>query len=89
MENTIQAILQSAIPKECIFDAHAIINYLIHHHNDLYESSHKTEWTTAFYHSEISKKIATFEGTIITRQGESWSMHINNKFSQNKCWIKL
>lgn len=89
MKSTIQTIIQSKIPKECIFDAHTIINYLIQNHNDIYLSSYKSNWTTAYYHSEISKIIATFEDSILTRQGESWSRHINNQFSQNKCWKKL
>lgn len=89
MKNTIQTIIQSEIPKECIFDAHTIINYLIQNHNDIYLSSYKNNWTTAFYHSVISKTIATFEDIILKRLGECWSMNINNEFSQNKCWIKL
>ena len=89
MEHIIEKIIKSAIPKGCIFDAHAIINYLIQYHKQDYSSSKGSEWTTAFYHSEISKTIATFEGRIIERKGESWSMHVNNQFSQNKCWIKL
>ncbi len=89
MKNTIQTIIQSVIPKECVFDAHTIINYLIQYHNDVYLTSYKNDWTTAFYHSEISKTITTFEDSIIKRQGECWSRNITNKFSQNKCWIKL
>lgn len=89
MKNTIQTIIQSEIPKECIFDAHTIINYLIQNHNDIYLSSCNNKWTTAFYHSEISKTIATLEGSILKRLGESWSRNINSHFSQNKCWIKL
>ena len=89
MKSTIEIIIQSKIPKECIFDAHTIINYLMQNYNDIYLSSYKNGWTTAFYHSEISKTIATFEGNILKRQGESWSRNINYEFSQNKCWIKL
>jgi hypothetical protein len=89
MKSTIQTIIQSVIPKECVFDAHTIINYLIQYHNDIYLSSNNKDWTTAYYHSEISKKIATFEDSLLKRQGESWSKNINHKYSENKCWIKL
>jgi hypothetical protein len=88
METTIGRIIQSEIPKGRIFDAHALINYLIQNHKDLYLSS-KNNWTTAFYHSEISKTIANFEHVCIKRLGESWAMHVNNQFTPNKCWIKL
>ncbi|MBW4361226.1 hypothetical protein [Flavobacterium taihuense] len=89
MKNTIQTIIQSVIPNECVFDAHTIINYLIQNHNNIYLSSNKNNWTTEFYHSEISKTIATFEDSILKRLGESWSININKQFSQNKCRIKL
>lgn len=89
MKDTIQKIIQKAIPQDCVFDAHAIINFLIKNHNDIYSSTYEQGWTIAYYHSEISKLIATFEGGLLNRIGESWSQHINGEFSQNKCWIKL
>lgn len=89
MKSIIQTIIQRDIPKGSIFDAHTIIEFLIQNHSDIYLSTHQNNWTTEFYHSEISKTIATFEGSIIKRQGESWSRNIHNKFSQNVCWIKL
>lgn len=89
MKEIIQNVIQKAIPKNCVFDTHAIINFLIKNHNDVYLSNYKQGWTTAYYHSEISKLIATFEDEQLNRIGESWSQHINGEFSQNKCWIKL
>ena len=89
MESTIETIILSVIPKECVFDAHTIINYLIKYHDNIYQASYNKNWTVEYYHSEISKKIATFENSIIKRKGESWSKNINNNFSQNKCWTKL
>jgi hypothetical protein len=71
MKGTVQEIIQSVIPKECIFDAHTIINYLKEYHSDIYSSYFEDGWEVAFYHSEISKTIATFEGDIIKRLGES------------------
>ena len=89
MKNTIQNIIKSEIPKNCVFDAHTIIEYMIQNHSDIYLSSYQNNWKTDYYHSEISKIIATFEGDIIERQGESWSINIHKKFSPNVCWIKL
>ena len=89
MKDTIQTIIQSKIPNKSVFDAHTIINYLIQYHHDIYLSSYKNEWTTAYYHSEISKTIASFEDGVIEIIGECWSMNINNKFNQNKCWKKI
>ena len=88
MKNTIQTIIEKEIPKECIFDAHSIIEYLIQNHSDIYLSTYKNGWRTEFYHSEISKLIAEFENVIITRTGESWSINLHKKFSKNTCWIK-
>lgn len=89
MENTIQTIIQSKIPKGHIFDAHTIIEHLIQYDSDTYLSSYQNNWTTDFYHSKISKLIATFEGEIIERQGTSWSQNIHKNFSPNMCWIKI
>jgi len=89
MKNKIQFIIQHEIPKNCIFDAHSIIEYLLQNDSDIYLLSYKNGWETKFYHSEISKIIATFEEDIIKRQGESWSQNIHKKFSPNVCWIKL
>lgn len=87
MQNVIKSIINSEIPKGCVFDAHSIIEYLIQNHSDIYLSSFKTG-TTEYYHSEISKTIALFEGSIIKRIDDCLSLNIHKKFSQNKCWIK-
>lgn len=89
MENTIQTIIESKIPKGHILDAHTIIEYLIQNESDIYLSSYQNNWTTDFYHSEISKLIATFEGALVERQGISWSKNIHKKFTPNVCWLKI
>jgi len=89
MEKIIQSIIQTKIPKGCIFDAHSIIEYLIQNDSDVYLSNYKSGWKTDFYHSEISKSIATFEGSLLKRQGDSWSLNIHKRFSPNVCWLKL
>jgi len=89
MKDVIQNIIESKVPKGCIFDAHSIIEYLIQNDSNIYLSSYKNGWTTEFYHSEISKTIADFEEMMIKRVGESWSLNIHKKFTKNVCWIKL
>ena len=89
MKNHIQNIIVSVIPKGCIFDAHSIIEYLLQNHSDVYLSSFHNGWTTEYYHSEISKTIASFEGRIINRVGQCWSQNIHNKFTENVSWQKL
>lgn len=90
MKELIQSIIQEEIPKGYIFDAHTIIEYLIQKESDIYLSSYKKDWTTEFYHSEISKTIASFEKDgIIERVGKSWSLNIHKKFSENVCWKKM
>ncbi len=89
MRNTIQSIIQEQIPKGSVFDAHSIIDYLIQNQSDIYLSTHQNGWTTEFYHSEISKTIASFEETILKRVGECWSLNIHKRFTINVCWIKL
>ncbi|MBN2881736.1 hypothetical protein JXM83_06830 [Candidatus Woesearchaeota archaeon] len=72
-----------------MFDAHSIIEYLIQNQSDVYLSTHQNGWSTEYYHSEISKRIASFEGININRVGESWSLNIHKKFTPNICWVKL
>jgi hypothetical protein len=88
MEKTIEKIIREKIPEGCIFDAHSIINYLIQNESDTYLSSYKNNWTTKYYHSEISKQIASFENKTLERMKDSWSLNINNNFSRNACWVK-
>jgi hypothetical protein len=87
MKNLIQTIILRVIPKGCVFDAHSIIEYLLQNHSDIYLSSFQNGWTTEYYHSEISKTIASFEESLINRVGQSWSQNIHNKFTENVSWI--
>lgn len=89
MKNIIQTIIQSKIPKGCIFDTHSIIEYLIQSDSDTYLSSYKNNWTTEFYHSKISELIGTLDDKLIKRHGTSWSQNIHKKFTPNVCWIKI
>jgi len=89
MRNVIQSIIQDKISEGYIFDAHSIIEYIIQNQSDIYLLSYQNGWTTKFYHSEISKTIASFEGIIIKRVGKCWSLNIHKKFTKNVCWKKL
>jgi len=89
MSNMIESIIRREIQGGCVFDAHAIIEYIIQHDRDLYVQTNVRQWTTEFYHSDISKKIARFEDSLIESLGNSWSLNIRKRFSNNKCWRKL
>ena len=90
MREIVQSVIQNEIPKGCVFDAHSIIEYLLQNESDIYLLSYKKDWTTEFYHSEISKTIASFEKEgIIERVGKSWSLNIHKRFSDNVCWKKI
>lgn len=89
MKNTIQTIIQNEIPKGYIFDSHSIIDYIVQYCSDKYLDSYKQGWTTELYHGYIGKTIASFEGNLIERIGDSWSLNIHKKFSENVCWKKL
>gem|GEM_PF-3186625 len=89
MKEIILTIIQKAMPDSCLFDAHAVIDYLIKYHREAYESGRSVGETDAHYHSVISKEIATFEGTLLERMGDSWSKHVNGEFCLNKCWLKV
>lgn len=88
MKQVIKNIIESKIPKGFIFDAHSIIDYLIQNETETYLSFYENKWKTNYFHSEISKLIATFENTLIDRQGTSWSRNIHNNFTENVCWLK-
>lgn len=91
MEVFIRRIIESKIPKGCIFDAHTIIEYLIQNESDTYLSSHEKGWETKSYHSMISKTIDNFskgDNHHIKKVGNCWSMNIHKKFSKNTCWCK-
>jgi hypothetical protein len=88
MKDTIRSIIKTEIPEGAIFDAHSIIEYIIHYHSDIYLSSRKNGWDTKYYHSYISKTIADFEGDMVKKAGKIWSLNIHKEFSPNECWKK-
>jgi hypothetical protein len=87
MENIINGIV-AQIPSGVVFDTHAVIEYLLQDNSDDY-LSHYTGGSTAAYHGKIGQIIASFEGTLVTQIGKSWSMNIRKNFSECTCWRKI
>jgi hypothetical protein len=90
MHDAIAAILQN-IPRGCIFDTHAVIEYLVQKNSDVYLDSYRGG-TTESYHGLIGQAIAEFEAgpaALAAREGESWSANIHRNFSKCACWRKL
>lgn len=79
------------IPSGHIFDAHAVINYLIENHSDDYLNCHTLDETTEHYHSRISKTIDSLCNDNIIKKvnEESFSQNIHKNYSSNKCWKKI
>jgi hypothetical protein len=42
----------------------------------------------AFQGLVYTERIDDFQGTIIERVGDSWSLNIHKKFTSNACWVK-
>ena len=81
----------SNVPKGCIFDAHAVIRYLVQKHSDDYLGFHSGDEPTNSFHSRVSRVINSFVGeNVIERCKEKcYSLNIRDNFSENSCWKKL
>lgn len=89
MEELIRRIILRDIPAGCIFDAHTVIEIMIHRHSDEYLSFYLVGETTKHFHSRISKAIDSIDNDIIERQdADSHSINIHQNYSPNKCWRK-
>lgn len=85
MKKTIKRII-GEIQSGLLFDAHAVIQFLLQEDSDVYNANSKFA-TTEKYHSEISKIIDEFVNDgLIERVGESWSKNIRDNFSKCVCW---
>jgi hypothetical protein len=92
MDEAIAAIIED-IPQGVAFDAHYVIDTLIHDHSDDYLrfASTITAQThfTPFMHSEIAKRIDRLDGTVLVRQPhKSYSYNIRWNASECTLWIK-
>lgn len=91
---TIIESLVSNISVGLAFDAHFIIDTLIREHSDSYlafaETHPATNNRTEYMHSQLSKIIASFEGSLIERINcESLSYNIRGKASECKLWRRI
>jgi hypothetical protein len=89
----IEEIIREDIEKENYFDAHVVIDRLIEKYSDEYLKQYvKTGGSTEYYHSEISKEIDSFVGTLSERIQEngtpvqSRSRTIHNKLQPCAIW---
>lgn len=89
-ENDIGVFI-SQVPKGYIFDAHAVINYLLKKHSDDYLRFHIDDEPTNSFHSRVSRVINSFvDDNVIERlDAKSYSLNIRGNFSENSCWKKL
>lgn len=80
----------SKVPKGCIFDAHAVIQYIIQEHPNDYRKFYNV-FPVNFFHSWVSRVINSFvKDNVIERCKEKcYSLNSKNNFSENSCWKKL
>ena len=86
--------LIKAVPKDCIFDTHHIINNLIKKYSDAYlayAASFKSSYkVTLTLHGNIGKEIAKLEPALIERMPlKSYSDNVHGESSVCACWRKL
>ena len=80
----------SKVPRGCVFDAHAVIAYLLEKHPDDYLCAHGTKDSMRSFHGRISQEINKFADTeAIERIGNSYSKSLTGRFLKNACWKKL
>lgn len=89
LENQIRTFI-SEVPHGCIFDAHAVIFYLLENHPDEYLRFHAVEEPVNSFHSRISRAVDKFtdNGTIERVIAESYSKTITGNYLANACWKK-
>lgn len=77
------------VPRGCIFDAHAVITYLIEKYPDDYLGFYAAGEPINSFHSRISQEIDRLaDGILIKRVGNAYSKNIKGKYSKNACWEK-
>jgi hypothetical protein len=91
---TIIENLVSNITVGLAFDAHFIIDTVIMEHSDSYlafaEIHPAHNKRTEYLHSELSKIIASFEGSLVERMNcDSLSYNIRGKASNCKLWKRI
>ena len=88
LENQIRAFI-SKVPRGCIFDAHAVITYLIEKFPDDYLGFYTVGESMHSFHGRICQEIDRLaDGILIKRVGNAYSKNIKGEFSGNACWEK-
>jgi hypothetical protein len=93
MNSIVQSIIQR-INKGQAFDSHFIIDTIIKEHSDDYLTfvSHNlaSSMVTEYAHSEISKIISSFTGTLVERlPHQSTSYNIRGNYSSCALWLRI
>lgn len=92
MDSTIRAMrkIVVTIPQGHFFDSHFVIATLAEEYPDIYKREIEDKNKVFYHHSELSKKIKKFAGSLVIQQeAKSWSKNINNKPSPCALWKKL
>ncbi len=68
------------------FDAHMVIDSILRQDTELYLQYYNGQKKVSTFHSQISKVIKSFEGTLIERAGKNVSENIHHKYTPCTCW---
>lgn len=90
LENQIRTFI-SEVPPGCIFDAHAVIFYLLENHPDEYLRFHAVEEPINSFHSRISRVVAKLANNVMIERvdTDAYSKTITGNYRANACWKKL
>ena len=90
LKNQIRTFI-SEVPHGCIFDAHAVIFYLLENHPDEYLGFHAAGEPVNTFHGRISRVVDTFADNILIERvaADSYSKTITGNYLPNACWKKL
>lgn len=90
LENQIRTFI-SEVPHGCIFDAHALIAYLLENYPDDYLRFHAADEPINSFHSRISRAVENFADNVMIERvaSDSYSKTITGNYRPNACWKKL
>lgn len=97
LRQSIQRVIVEEIPSGAIFDAHAIIGYLLQNDTNVYIRFY-TLYANAdisSFHGIVSQQIDSFCGSLIEEipmgdtYQQSWSKTIHCTYGVCKCWRKV
>ena len=90
LDNQISSFI-SKVPHNCLFDAHAVIFYLLENYPDDYLGFHSSAERLNAFHGRLSQSIDKLvsENAIERVSENSYSKNIKGNFSENACWKKV